>query len=79
MATALAAWASCAAALDREGAIDAVKRQVKNRCSPATPCTFTAKPEKSKWVVRVEFTKPGGHAIYMLDQSGKIVGRIASE
>jgi len=52
-----------------------------------TPCTFTAKIENKKWHVRVEFTKrnspqdkpfsyPGGHAIFMIDQSGKVVGRI---
>lgn len=80
-------WASSAAALDREGAIEAAKRQVGSKCSPATPCTFTAKPEENKWHVRVEFTKrksprdkplpyPGGHAVYIIDQSGRVVGRV---
>jgi len=90
MAVFLASWASCAAALDRGGAIDVARRQVGNKCSSATPCTFTAKTENKKWYVRVEFTKrnspqekptsyPGGHAIFMIDQSGKVVGRIESE
>lgn len=83
----LASWGSCAAALDRQGAIDAAKRQVKGRCGPATPCTFSARFDNNKWYVRVEFAKrdspqdeptpyPGGHAIFMIDQSGKVVGRI---
>jgi len=87
MAVLIASWISCAAALDREGAIDAAKRQVRSKCSSATPCTFSAKTEKNKWVVRVEFTRrnppqdkpfpyPGGHAIFMIDQSGKVVGRV---
>ena len=86
----LAAWALSAAALDRDGALEAAKRQVKTKCTPATPCTFTAKAEKDKWYVRVEFTKrdssqekavpyPGGHAIFIFDQTGKLVGRIAGE
>jgi hypothetical protein len=87
IAVLLASWAPCAAALDREGAIDVAKRQVTSKCSAVTPCTFTAKIENKKWYVRVEFTKrnspqdqpfsyPGGHAIFMIDQSGKVVGRI---
>jgi len=83
-------WVLSAAALDRDGAIDAAKRQVKNRCTTATPCTFTAKPEKDKWHVRVEFTKrnspqekpfayPGGHAIFIFDATGKLIGRVEGE
>jgi hypothetical protein len=86
----LAAWALSAAALDRAGAIEAAKRQVKSRCTATTPCKFDAKAEKDKWYVRVEFTKrnspqdkpssyPGGHAIYIFDQSGKVVGRMEGE
>jgi hypothetical protein len=70
----LAAWALSAAALDRDGAIEAAKRQVKTKCTSATPCTFTAKAEKDKWYVRVEY--PGGHAIFIFDQTGKVVGRV---
>ncbi len=90
MALVLAPWALCAAALDREAAIDVAKRQVKNKCSSTTPCNFTAKVEKDKWYVRVEFTKrnspqekpfsyPGGHAIFIINQSGKVVGRLEGE
>jgi hypothetical protein len=84
---ALAAWALPAVALDRSGAIEAAKRQVKDKCSSATPCTFTAQAENNRWYVRVEFTKrnspgekalpyPGGHAIFIFDQAGKVVGRV---
>ena len=87
MALALASWASCAAALDRERAIEVAKRQVESKCSPTTPCAFTAKLEKDKWYVRVEFTRraspnakplpyPGGHAIFIINPSGKVVGRV---
>lgn len=90
MALLLASWASCAAALDREAAIDVAKRQVRNKCSSTSPCAFTARVEKDKWYVRVEFTKrnspkdkrvshPGGHAIFIINQSGKVVGRVERE
>ena len=84
------AWTSDVFALDRVGAIDAAKRQVRNKCTDETPCTFTAKLESNKWYVRVEFTKRaapqakplpyrGGHAIFVFDQSGKVVGRIEGQ
>jgi hypothetical protein len=90
MAAVLASWTLCAAALDREAAIDVAKRQVKNKCSSTAPCVFTAKAEKDKWYVRVDFTKrnspqgkpvpyPGGQAIFIIDQSGKVVGRLEGE
>ena len=83
-------WTSDADALDRVGAIDAAKRQVKNKCTDETPCTFTATVENNKWHVRVVFTrraspqdKPlpyrGGHAIFVFDQGGKVVGRIEGQ
>jgi hypothetical protein len=83
-------WVPCAAALDRQGAIAVAKRQVKGKCGPATLCTFNAKIDKNKWYVRVEFTsgdspqdhppsRPGGHAIFIIDQGGKVVGRIESD
>jgi hypothetical protein len=83
----VASWATSAAALDRQGAIEVAKRQVGDKCSSATPCTFDAKTENRKWQVRVEFTKrsspqdkplpyPGGHAIFIIDQNGKVVGRV---
>jgi hypothetical protein len=70
----LASWLPCALALDRDGAIDAARRQVKSHCTSETACSFTARVEKDKWYVRVEY--PGGHAIFILDQTGKIVGRM---
>jgi len=83
----LAFWAAPAAALDRDGAIEAARRQVKGKCTTEAPCKFSAKLEKDKWHVRVEFTKrsspeekplpyPGGHAIFVITQTGKVVGRI---
>jgi hypothetical protein len=87
VAVSSASWVFCAAALDRDAAIEVAKREVKNKCSATTPCTFAAKAEKDKWYVRVEFTKrnspddkplayPGGHAIFIINQSGKVVGRV---
>lgn len=83
----LACWAVSAAALDRDGAIEAARRQVKSKCTSDTPCKFTATAERDKWYVRVEFTRrnspqekavpyPGGHAIFIFNQTGKVVGRI---
>ena len=83
----VASWTAGAAALDRQGAIDVAKRQVGDKCGSATPCTFDAKTENNKWIVRVEFTKRdspqdkplpyrGGHAIFIIDQGGKVVGRV---
>lgn len=83
----LAMWTLPVAALDRQGAIDVAKRQVSGKCSTDTPCTYDAKQEGNKWHVRVEFTrrkspqdKPapykGGHAIFIIDQGGKVIGRV---
>jgi len=80
-------WVLSVSALDRAGAIDAAKRQVKERCTAETPCTFDAKPHEGSWHVRVQFTKrtsphekpvpyPGGHAIFIFNQSGKVIGRM---
>ena len=78
----LAASAAFAAALDKNAAIDVAKRQVKGRCTDAAPCAFTAKREGNQWHVRVQFTerqpdkKSPGHAIFIIDQNGKIIGRV---
>ena len=72
----VAFWAPCAAALDRDGAIEAAKRQVKGKCDSTTPCTFTVTTAEGKWHVRVDFPKPGRHAIFIIDQSGRVVGRL---
>jgi len=80
-------WSPWVAALDRVGAIDAARKQVKHKCTDATPCKFTATQEGNRWQVRVEFTrraspeaKPmpykGGHAIFVFDQGGRVVGRV---
>ena len=89
VALVLACGAGSAAALDRAGAIEAAKREVKGKCTPETPCKFTANLERDKWHVRVEFTRrdpqdkavlyPGGHAIFIFNQSGKVVGRIEAK
>ena len=87
VAVIFASWALCAAALDRAGAVDAARRQVTKRCTAMTPCIYSAKPEENKWYVRVQFTKrkspleepftyPGGQAMFIVNQSGKVVGRI---
>jgi hypothetical protein len=87
MAVVSGLWVGSAAALDRDGAIEAAKRQVKNRCTTATPCTFTAKQERDKWHVRVDFTKrnsplekpgasSGAHAIFIFDATGRVIGRV---
>lgn len=78
---------SSAHALDRAGAIEIAKRQVQSQCDVATLCTFDARLESNKWYVRVGFTKADAAedkpapedrrpAIFVIDQSGKIVGRI---
>jgi hypothetical protein len=90
MMLALALWVSSASALDRTGAIDAAKRQVKDRCTTEAPCTFDAKAQEGNWHVRVQFPRrnsprdmassyPGGHAIFIINQSGKIIGRMEGE
>ncbi|HSA90171.1 MAG TPA: hypothetical protein VLF42_09765 [Burkholderiales bacterium] len=67
-------WVASAAALDRNGAIEAAKRQMKTRCTSETPCTFTARAERDKWHVHVEY--PGGQAIFIINQTGKVIGRV---
>jgi hypothetical protein len=84
------AWLPAAAALDRQGAIEAARKQVRHKCTDATPCKFTAAQEGNRWQVRVEFTKratpqdkpvpyKGGHAIFVFDQGGRVVGRIEGQ
>lgn len=87
LALAGAAWEPAALALDRVGAIEAARKQVKHKCTDETPCTFTATQDGARWQVRVEFTKratpqdkpvpyKGGHAILVFDKSGRVVGRV---
>jgi hypothetical protein len=76
------AYGSDAHALDRAGAIEVAKRQVKSECASATFCSFDASPENNKWHVRVEVTNDNPAprqrkvSIFVIDQSGRIVGRI---
>ena len=63
-----------AAALDREGAIQKARDQVKAKCVAETPCTFDAKLDGNRWYVRVAY--PGGKVIFIIDQTGKIIGRM---
>ncbi len=76
VAAAFASWAPWAAALDRDAAIEVAKRQVKGKCDSTTLCTFTATTAEGKWHVHVDFPKPGRHAIFIIDQGGKVVGRL---
>ena len=80
---ALSAWASSAAALDRQGAIEAARREVGDKCKGEAACTFTAKAEGSQWHVRVDFPKAPkakashrDHAIFIIGPTGRIVGRV---
>jgi hypothetical protein len=79
LAMVLACLPLCALALDREEAIEIAKKQTKSKCASKTPCTFSAKLENNKWYVQVEFPDRGGHAAFILDQTGKVVGRMESE
>ena len=85
VAVVASSWTLSAAALDRVGAIDVAKREVKDKCTASAPCEFTATAKEGKWHVRVDFPKgaPGrkkaaarGHAIFIINQTGKIVGRV---
>ena len=81
----LCAWAPAALALDRAKAIEVAKKEAGERCAGDAACTFTAKVEEGKWHVRVDFPKGApskskskfrGHTIYIINQSGRIVGRV---
>ena len=82
---ALSAWATPVLALDRQKAIEIAKKEVGEKCTGDTACTFTAKVEEGKWHVRVDFpqgapskskSKFRGHTIYIINQTGRIVGRV---
>lgn len=73
----LACWALPAAALDRAGAIEAAKREMKGSCTAETPCKFSADVQEGKWHVRVEFEKRNSPAaILIFNQAGRVVGRV---
>jgi len=76
----IAGWVQPAAALDRGGAIEAARKEMKRDCTPQAPCKFTAWSEKDKWYVRVESAdRKSPHAILIFNQTGKVVGRIAGK
>ena len=90
MTVVLVLWAWSASALDRSGAIDVAKRQVKGQCTLEAPCTFNATLHEGNWHVRIQFTKrnspkekpfpnPEGHAILIINQTGKVIGRMESQ
>jgi hypothetical protein len=81
----LCAWAPAALALDRAKAIEIAKKESGERCAGDAACKFTAKVEEGKWHVRVDFptssspkskSKFRGHTIYIMNQTGRIVGRV---
>ena len=81
----LCAWAPAALALDRAKAIEVAKKESGERCAGDAACKFTAKVEEGKWHVRVDFptsapskskSKFRGHTIYIINQTGRIVGRV---
>jgi hypothetical protein len=77
LALILACWAAPAAALDRGGAIEAAKREMKGTCTAETPCKFSAEAKEGKWHVTVEFAKrTSPRAILIFNQAGKVIGRI---
>lgn len=84
LALSVLASAPHAYALDRTGAIEVAKQQVRTQCASADFCTFDATLENNKWHVRVEIANdkqsqsPGQRkpAIFVIDQTGRIVGRI---
>ena len=82
---ALSAWAPAALALDRAKAIEIAKKESGERCAGDAACKFTAKVEEGKWHVRVDFpasasskskSKFRGHTIFIMNQTGRIVGRV---
>jgi hypothetical protein len=72
----LACWVAPVAALDRAGAIEAAKREMKGTCTAETPCKFSADAQEGKWHVRVEFTNRKSPAILIFNQAGRVVGRV---
>jgi len=76
--------------LSERAAIDIAKRTLKDECTSATPCKFSAAREKNQWAVRAQFTRrnspqdkafayPGGHATLFISDGGKVVRRLDGE
>jgi hypothetical protein len=76
--------------LSERAAVEVAKQTLKDECTSATPCTFSAAREKNQWVVRAQFTKrnspqekpfpyPGGHATLFISDGGKVIRRLNGE
>ena len=81
---------ACSSELTQAQAIGLAKTASAKECSEATPCTYTAHREGTRWYVQVLFTKrnspdepaltyPGGHEIIVVDDHGKIVETMPGE
>ncbi len=82
VALALAGSASTALALDRVRAIETAKAALKEKCAAEGACTFDATRAEGKWRVRVDFKagkSKAAPAIFLINDAGKIVGRIGSQ
>lgn len=87
VALALAGSASSAAAVDRMRAIEAAKNALGEKCGSEGACTFDATRVEGKWRVRVDFAKGAAAktksraapAIFLINDAGRIVGRIGSQ
>ncbi len=86
VALALAVATSNAAALDRVRAIETAKGALGEQCAAEGACTFDATRVEGKWRVRVDFAKRAGKtkakpspAIFLINDAGRIVGRIGSQ
>jgi len=85
LATSLA-WSASALALDRLRAIETAKSAMGEKCSVEGACTFDATRVEGKWRVRVDVAKDSAAkakgsakaapAIFLINDAGKIVGRI---
>ena len=86
LAGALAGWTTGAAALDRVRAIETAKTALGDKCTAEGACTFDATRVEGKWRVRVDFARAGapkakktGPAIFLINDAGRIVGRIGAD
>jgi hypothetical protein len=84
VALALAGLAAPAIALDRVRAIETAKSALGEKCAAEGACVFDATRAEGKWRVRVDFAKGGkakaktAPAIFLINDAGRIVGRIGS-
>jgi hypothetical protein len=80
----------CSSELTQAQAISLAKTASAKECAEATPCTYDARREGTRWYVHVQFTKrnspdepalpyPGGHETIVVDDHGKIVETMPGE